>query len=99
MVLAEMASNGREEHATALLLELRDGPAGAEHLHDWVTFTQSSTADLPTIWVVCSENSSQTALVRELSPTFEAFIVEDNMSWETVLAKFARQVGHIGDMI
>lgn len=94
VVLAEMASNGREKHATALLLELRDGPAGAEHLHDWVTFTQSGTADLPTIWVVCSENSSQTALVRELSPTFEAFIVEDNMSWETVLAKFARQVRH-----
>lgn len=94
--MSSLANNGGRKHATALLLALQDGPAGAEHLQEWVAFLQSSTAELPPVWVVSRENTRTTALVRDLPLKFQPFIVEDNLPWETVLKNFALQVRNNG---
>lgn len=90
--MPSLGINGGKQHATAFLLALQEGPAGAEHLQEWVTFVQSSTTELPPVWVVCVENSRNSALVQDLASDFQAFIVEENTSWKHILGNFTRQV-------
>lgn len=90
-----IADNGGKTYATSLLLALHNSPTGLEHLQKWAAFVQSSTAELPPVWVISLENSRTTALVRDLAPKFQPFIVEANTSWETVIGDFARQVGSV----
>lgn len=90
--LSPAASGGRQR-STALLLALQNGQNGENHLREWITYAQSKSAmDLPPVWVVCLENSTNYALVSSLAPQFQPFVVHADASWGAVLKTFALQV-------
>lgn len=85
-------SGDGSQSTTALLLALPDGPAGEENLLEWATYVRSEVTELPPIWVVCPRSSSVTAVVQDLAPHFQPFVVDDDASWGLVLRDFLHQV-------
>lgn len=79
-----------ESPSSVLLLALQDGPAGERILKEWTDFAESASFTLPPIYVICSENSPHTAMVRDL-PHVEPFVVTEGTSWATVLSVFRDQ--------
>jgi len=96
-VVPSISSVGRrvgDSQSTALLLTLPDGSAGEENLLEWATYVQSEVVELPHIWVVCRSSSPITAVVQNLAPHFQPFVVDDDASWGHVLRDFLHQVRH-----
>lgn len=77
--------------STVLMLAVQDGPAGERNLREWVTFAEHAIF-LPPVWVICSENSAHKALVKDLEPHVQPFVVAEGTSWATVLSIFRDQV-------
>lgn len=78
--------------STALMLAVQDGPAGESNLREWTNFAEHAIFELPPIWVICSENSALAALVKDLAPHVQPFVVTEGTSWATVLSIFRDQV-------
>ena len=78
--------------STALLLAVQDGPAGERNLRAWANLAEHSVFELPPIWAVHSENSDHAALVKDLAPHVQPFVVTPGTSWATVFSIFRDQV-------
>lgn len=86
--------SGGDSQSTALLLALPDGSAGEENLLEWAMHVRSEVVELPPIWVVCPRSSLVTAVVQNLAPHFQPFVVDDDASWGLVVRDFLNQVTH-----
>lgn len=78
--------------SSALMLAVQDGPAGERNLREWANFAEHATFELPPIWAIHSENSDHAALVKDLSPHVQPFVVAEGTSWATVFSIFRDQV-------
>lgn len=88
------AANGGRQRSAALLLAVQDGQKGQSHLREWITYVLSNSAamEVSPVWVVCLKKSKTFALVANLAPQFQTFVVEPDASWDAVLRTFALQV-------
>lgn len=86
--------DGGDSQSTALLLALPGGSAGEENLLQWATHVRSQVVELPPIWVVCPSCSNVTAMVQNLAPHFQPFVMDDDASWGLILREFLHQVTH-----
>lgn len=78
--------------STALMLAVQDGPAGERNLREWANFAEHAIFELPPIWAIHSEISEHAALVKDLAPHIQPFVVTEGMSWATVFSIFRDQV-------
>ena len=78
--------------STALMLAVQDGAGGERNLREWASLVEHATFELPPIWAVHSENSEHAALVKDLAPRVQPFVVTEGSSWATVFSIFRDQV-------
>lgn len=82
-----------QQQETILVVALRNGPAGEEHLKQWARFAEArGDQQQPPIWIICPERSPIVPLVQDLAPYVQPFVVEDGASWATILRKLRLRV-------
>jgi len=82
-----------QAQTTALLLALQEGTAGERILGEWARLVETSDDELPPIWALVSyENTSILAMLRDLAPTVQPFLVDEDASWATVIRNFQAEV-------
>ncbi|CAM9141525.1 unnamed protein product [Scytosiphon promiscuus] len=83
------------KQTTIILVALRDSPDGEEHLKKWASFAEErGDEELAPVWIICPEHSPNIALVQDLAPHVQPFVVKDGVSWATVLRTLRLRSNH-----